>query len=99
MPLGKRAQEQQESFAAQAREQAALERDAARYRWLRDPDNIEHPAWTRLISAEVVGEEYDRIVDEAMRLRGRPIPPHATGPATFTEQPRTAVESAEGKAE
>ena len=53
------------------REVEAAERDAARYRWLRDPANASDPFWQKVYfdQPECSGEDFDRLLDEAMRVR------------------------------
>jgi len=42
-------------------------RDAARYRWLRDPANTQHRAWDVIMDSESTPEQIDAAIDEALR--------------------------------
>lgn len=41
-------------------------RDAARYRWLRDPANTQHRAWDVIMDSESTPEQIDAAIDEAL---------------------------------
>lgn len=41
--------------------------DARRYRWTRDPENDDHPAWKILIGKSLPATRFDKLVDAALK--------------------------------
>ena len=41
-------------------------KDAERYQWIRDEQNVGHPAWWMLIEPECVSKKMDEVIDAAI---------------------------------